>query len=349
MTRAHSAGPASTLFLGVDAGNSKTAALVSTATGQVVGAGRSACGDIYGAPTPEAAVAEVLAAVREALAQAGADLAVVKAAAFRLAGIDWPEDRTYWDQALTRHCPGTLTRRTILNDGYAAIRCGDPGGVGISVTGGTAAAIAARGPDGKLWDMGWWSQHAMGATGLANQAFRAVLLAELELGPPTALTEALLTHYGKPTVAALNHWLTRREGHATGQERNSCARVVTAVAAAGDPVAVEIIRAQGARFAQYAGVAARRTGLTRADRPVSVVLAGSVLMAEDSPVAEALLAELPAHVPGAVPLRGSLPPVAGALLDALAEGGVPLHEREVADAVSARVTATMPPREFLAT
>lgn len=349
MSKARTACTASTLFLGVDAGNSKTAALVSTASGEVVGAGRSGCGDIYGAPTPEAAVAEVLAAVRTALAQAGADIGDIAGAAFRLAGVDWPEDRDYWDEALTRHCPGALGARTVLNDGYAAIRCGDPSGVGISVTGGTAAAIAARGPGGELWDMGWWSQHAMGATGLANEAFRAVFLAELGLGPRTALTEALLTHYEKPSVAALNHWLTRRHDQATGRERTSCARVVTAVATAGDAVAVDIVRAQGARFAQYAGVAARRTGLTRAERPVSIVLSGSVLMAPGSPVAEALLAQLPAHVPGAVLLRASLPPVAGALLDALGEAGVPLHEPEVAGAVLESVTGSMPAQKFWAT
>ncbi|GLV78296.1 BadF/BadG/BcrA/BcrD ATPase family protein [Streptomyces hygroscopicus] len=349
MTRKQTARPASALHLGVDAGNSKTAALVSTASGEVVGAGRSGCGDIYGAPAPEVAVSEVLAAVRAALAQAGADLRAVKSAAFRLAGVDWPEDQSYWDTALTRHCPGVLTRRSILNDGYAAIRCGDPGGVGISVTGGTSGAIAARGPGGELWDMGWWGQHGMGATGLANEAFRTVFLAELGLRPPTALTEALLSHYGVATVTALNHWLTRRQDRARGHERNSCARVVTAVAAAGDPAAVEIVRAQGRHLAEYAGVAARRTGLTRAGGPVSVVLSGSVLMAEGSPVAEALLAELPARVPGAVPRRGSLPPVAGALLDALAEGGVALADPVVADAVLEKVTGSLPPREFLAT
>ncbi|MBO4254640.1 BadF/BadG/BcrA/BcrD ATPase family protein [Streptomyces griseorubiginosus] len=349
MTRAQTAHTPTALYVGVDGGNSKTAALVSTASGEVVGAGRAGCGDIYGAPAPEAAVAEVLAAVRTALAQAGADVTDVAGAAFRLAGIDWPEDRAYWDEALTRHCPGTLGARTILNDGYAAIRCGNPSGVGISVTGGTAAAIAARGAAGELWDMGWWGQYAMGAVGLANEAFRAVFLAELDLGPRTALTEALLAHYDRPTVAALNHWLTRRQSSATGRERTSCARVVTAVAAAGDPVAVDIVRAQGAHFARYAGVAARRTGLIGADREVSVVLSGSVLMAPESPVAEALLAQLPAHVPGAVLRRGSLPPVAGALLDALGEAGVALHERETAAAVLEQVMATLPPKEFLAT
>lgn len=334
---------AETLYLGVDAGNSKTAALVSTASGEVVGAGRSGCGDIYGAPTPEAAVDEVAAAVAAALTQAGAPAAALAGAAYRLAGVDWPEDAAFWDGALRRRQPG-LSRRSILNDGYAAIRCGEPSGVGIAVAGGTAAAIAARGAGGECWDMGWWGQHAMGAVGLAGEALKAVFLAELGLAEQTALTPALLDFYGKESAAELNHWLTRREGGAGHRDRTRCARVVTAVADGGDPVANGIVVEQGGRLAMYAGVAARRTGLAATQAPVSVVLSGSVLMAQGSPVAAALLAELPSHVPQAVPHRGVLPPVAGALLDALAESGVDVT-REVAQ----RVAATMPPADFLAT
>ncbi|WP_431931298.1 BadF/BadG/BcrA/BcrD ATPase family protein [Nonomuraea jabiensis] len=330
----------SALYLGVDAGNSKTAALICDATGTIAGAGRSGCGDIYGAATPEAAVAEVLTAIDAALAQAGASRDDVAGAAFRLAGVDWPEDRAYWENVLAGRYPS----RSILNDGYAAIRCGEPSGVGVAVAAGTAAAIAARGPDGALWDMGWWGQHAMGALGLAIEAFRAVNLAELGLGRETALTAALLAHYDLPSVAELNHWFTRREGAATHPQKAGCARVVTATAVAGDPVAVEIVRAQGRHLATYAGVAARRTGLTAAGGAVSVVLTGSVLMADASPVAEAMLAELPAHVPAAVPHLSALPPVAGAALDALGEGGVPVTE-----AVLARLAGTLPPKAFLET
>lgn len=336
------AGP---LYLGVDAGNSKTAALVCDASGAVAGAGRSGVGDIYGAPTPEEAVSAVLAAIDAALAQAGADRADVAGAAFRLAGIDWPEDRAYWEEALARRYP-SLRRYSILNDGYAPIRCGELSGVGVAVAAGTAAAIAARGPTGTLWDMGWWGQHPMGAIGLANEAIKAVLLAELGLGPETALTGALLEFYGRPTAAALNHWFTRREGGGTYRDRTRSARVVTATASAGDAVATSIVRAQGRYLATYAGVAARRTGLITGsgDRPVGVVLSGSVLMAEDSPVAAAFLTELPEHVPGAVPHRAGLAPVAGAALDALGESGVALSE-----AVLDRLTGTVPPKAFLET
>ena len=67
-------------------------------------------------------------------------------------------------------------------------------------------------------------------------------------------------------------------------------------------------------------------------------------MAKGSPVAAALLEQLPLHVPRAVVHRGSLPPVAGALLDCLAESGA-----DVTAAVTARVAATMPPKDFLTT
>ncbi|MFA3841426.1 BadF/BadG/BcrA/BcrD ATPase family protein [Streptomyces aureus] len=331
------------LYLGVDAGNSKTAALVCTAAGEIVGYGRSGCGDIYGAPTSSDAVAEVAAAVGDALAGASVAMAGIAGAAFRLAGVDWPEDCAFWDTALREKYP-TLRRRSILNDGYAAIRCGEPSGVGVAVIAGTAAAVAARGPGGAVWDLGWWPQHSMGAAGLAEEALKAVYLADLGLGSKTSLTEGLLEFFGRSSVFELNRWFTRREGAAPWQEKPRAARVVTAAAEAGDQVAQVIVREQGRRLAMYAGVAARKVGLADGPGKVSVVLSGSVLMAVESPVADALLAELDGHVPGVVPHRAVVPPVAGAALDALGESGIP-----VTPAVTDRIAATLPPKEFLAT
>ncbi|WP_203919228.1 BadF/BadG/BcrA/BcrD ATPase family protein [Rugosimonospora africana] len=331
------------MYLGVDAGNSKTVALASLASGEIVGAGRAGCGDIYGVRDPADAVAAVLGSVDAALSQAGATRWTVSAAAFRLAGVDWPEDGEYWDRALREHWPA-LTQRSIANDGYAALRCGEPSGIGVSVVAGTAAAIAGRGPDGAMWDMGWWSQHAMGALGLMTEALRAVYLAELEAGPPTRLTSALLEFYGVPSVAELNHRFNRREGRPTQADRTRGARVVTATAMAGDPVASDIVDEQGRRLSLYAQIAARKVGLLDRPEPISVVLSGSVLMAPSSPVAAALLAHLGERLPTAVASPATLPPVAGATLDALAEGGVALSPDVVG-----RLAGTVPPPEFLKT
>lgn len=331
------------LYLGVDAGNTKTDAMVCLPTGQVVGAGRAGCGDIYGAVTPRAAVDAVLTAVERALSQAGARRDRIAGAALRLAGVDWPEDREFWSVTLAEHWSPAFPR-SILNDGYAAIRCGVPSGVGVAVIGGTAAAIAARGPDGTLWDMGWWGQHAMGAIGLAQEALRAVFLAELEEAPATGLTAALLEFYGRESVRDLNHWFTRRVGAASSSDRARCAPVVTGTASAGDPVAEALVREQGRRFARYAGVAARRVGLAEAGRPIDVVLSGSVLAARASPVTAALLDALAERLPAAVTHRPLVPVVAGSVLDALAEGGVRLEPRTV-ERLGASLRAVRPAQE----
>jgi N-acetylglucosamine kinase-like BadF-type ATPase len=344
------------LFLGIDAGNSKTAVLACLASGKVVGAGRSGCGDIYGAAGEESAVREVLGAVGTALAEAGATRADVAHAAFRLAGIDWPEDLRFWDGTLSRRWPGLS--RTILNDGYAAIRCGEMSGVGVAVNAGTAAAIAARGPDGAMWDMGWWGQHAMGAIGLVNEALKAAFLAHLGAAPPTALGRALVGFYGVPDLAELNRWFTRRHDPAPASERPRAARIVTDAARAGDQVARRIVDEQGRRLAFYAQIAARHAGLlgtgpaatgadpasSGASPPISVVMSGSVLADPDSPVAAALRDHLTRTMPSANLRPARLPPAAGAALDALAEAGVP-----VTPGAGERLAATIPPPSFFQT
>jgi N-acetylglucosamine kinase-like BadF-type ATPase len=330
-------------YLGVDAGNSKTVALVCRASGEVIGAGRSGCGDIYGAPTEADAVHEVFVAVDAALEQCGLGRDDVDAGAFRLAGVDWPEDHRFWEQVLDERMPA-LRSRSIANDGYAAIRCGAPSGIGVAVNAGTAAAIAARGADGVMWDMSWWGQHAMGAQGLVNEAFRAVFLAELGIAPPTALTERLLEFYGKRDLAELNEWLTRRHDRASYQQRTSAARTVVATAGDGDPVAQDIIDEQGRRFALYAEIAARKVGLRDRCEPVSVVLSGSILMAPQSPIADAMCRHLKTLFPGAVAHAATLPPAAGAALDAIAEAGCSVDAHTLT-----RLAETAPPPEFLAT
>ena len=330
------------IYLGVDAGNSKTAVLACLPSGKVAGAARAGCGDIYGAPGEAAAVATVLGAADAALADAGASRRDVAAAAFRLAGVDWPEDWQFWDQVLSARWPG-LTR-SILNDGYAAIRCGEPSGVGVAVNAGTAAAIAARGPDGATWQMGMRGQHAMGGIGLVSEAIKAATLADLGAAPATALGQGLLDFYGLPDLTELNRWFTRRQNPADPAERPRAARVVTDAARLGDQVAVDIVREQGRRLAFYAEIAARHAGLRDTGAPIPVVLSGSILMDRDSVVAAALSAQLERLLPGADPRRAVLPPAAGAALDALAEGGVTLSPEVVA-----RLTATLPPASFFQT
>ena len=307
------------LYLGVDAGNTKTDALLCDERGRVLGSGRAGIGDIYGADSPAAAVANVRAAVVGALGTAGVRCQDVRPAAFRLAGVDWLSDAAYWAQALPTALP-ELAVSSISNDGYAAIRCGVPHGNGIAVVVGTGPAVAARNTaTGATWSLGWWAQEQLGAMGLGHDAVRAVCRAELGVAPPTSLTQRLLAFYEAESASALLEAFTRRE-HPLGLKHKALAAAqVCAAAGEADAVAVAIIAEHAKYLAEYADASARITGLLASTEPVAVVLAGSVLTAALSPLADALHAALRLRLPGSAIALARMAPVAGAVLDAMAE------------------------------
>jgi len=119
-------GPVSNLrrgrwVLGVDAGNTKTVALVADGSGRIAGWGRAGPGDIYGT-SPSDAVEEVNAAVSSALAMARVERRGVAAVALSMAGVDWPEDEAFWRRCAQGRpiserryrSEGNRTRRQIL-------------------------------------------------------------------------------------------------------------------------------------------------------------------------------------------------------------------------------------------
>lgn len=331
------------LYCGVDAGNSKTVALVADADGHVLGRGRAGVGDIYGVQPASSAVAAVLQALRTAVHQAGGDLGAVRHTAFRLAGVDWAEDERYWKAALAREVP-ELTSYCVKNDGYALLRCGELSGAGIAVTAGTGAAVAARGWEGQEYCASWWIQEPLGGRDLGPQAFKAVVAAQLGTAPPTLLTERLLDLYGVPDVPTLLHTFTSREHRRPERDQWRAARTVLQTSDSGDPVARAIVERHAVGFADHAVVAAARVGFHPADEAVPLVLGGSLLTSEHPALRHALTAALAERgfAQAAYSVGGS--PVSGALLDALAEGGVTL-DRTLRD----RVVHTPHPSEFLLT
>ncbi|HMO12309.1 MAG TPA: BadF/BadG/BcrA/BcrD ATPase family protein, partial [Actinotalea sp.] len=187
-------------YLGVDAGNTKTVALVATADGQVQGWGRAGSGDLYGAGEGPAEQ-NVTLAVRSALEMAGAEPGEVAAAAFRLAGVDWPEDVEHWQAVLAQAFPA-LGPVSVLNDGYAPLRWGRLDGHGVAVLAGTGPAVAARGPAGEFVG-GWWIQQPLGGQAIGTAAFHAVVRAWLGLAPGTVLTGLLVEQQGVADVDEL--------------------------------------------------------------------------------------------------------------------------------------------------
>ncbi len=325
-----SANSDSALLVGVDGGNTKTIALVARADGTVVGTGRlNACSDPYAVGMP-AALEVIGAAVDAALAEAGGAGHPVRAAAFSLAGADWPEDKTEFRAALGARWPEPC----VVNDAIGALRAGIPSGPGVAIAVGTGAATGARGADGATWHTSFW-QEPQGARELGVKALQAVSRAALGLGPPTALTERVLERVGVASVEEVLHRFTTR-GPDRWREQALLAPVLLDVAEAGDAVAAAIVTGHGRMVGQYGLAAARRVGI--ADGPFDLALMGGVLRHAGGLFRDAIVA---AVLEGATHVRAVTPalePVAGALLLAFDSAGL-----VVADDVERRLLGSLPP------
>jgi len=324
----------SALVLGVDGGNTKTVALVARADGTVVGAGRGGCSDIYGAPSFEAAIAEIDTAVQAALPR-GSSVEDVTTAVFSLAGADWDEDKADLEGALAERVPRADV--TVINDAIGALRAGTPDGIGVSVVVGTGGCVGSTGRDGREWHSSWWALHT-GAWAIGSDALRAVYDAELDVGPATALTPAALERFEAATVEEMLHAFTRRGGRHSWDAALFAPSVLHA-ALAGDGVAESIVREHGAKLGAMARVAVSKVGL---EAPFPLVLLGGVLRGEGS---ELIVEEILSRVPEADPVRPVREPVAGALLAALDRSGAP-YDPILVDATmpGAHLYGTEPPR-----
>jgi N-acetylglucosamine kinase-like BadF-type ATPase len=285
---------------------------VADREGRVRGAGRAGDSNIYSTTSPEAAVAEIEAAVAQALEAAGADSTAVEVAVFSLSGADWQEDIDYLEAALAPSFPAAAV--VVVNDAVGALWSGAPEGVGVSVVCGTGGCVAARAPDGRSWHSGWWAVHT-GGWAMGEAALQAVYAAELGFGPTTSLTTRALEVFGCPSVEGVLYAFTRRGGRHP-YDTSLLAPAILAEAQTGDDVARRIVIDEGAKLGGYARAGARVVGL--AGRLYPLVILGGVLRGAG---AELLTAAIVEAVPEGVPVMTRLEPVAGALLIALDTAG----------------------------
>ncbi|MGH2541725.1 MAG: N-acetylglucosamine kinase [Ardenticatenaceae bacterium] len=325
-------------FLGVDGGNTKTIALIASADGTVLGAGRGGCGDIYNHDGPEAAFREVEHAVGTALRHAGLRANEILAGCFSMAGADWPEDYNFLLKTFDQRRFGRTI--TVVNDAIGAVRAGSPDGTGVAVVSGTGTAVGARAPDGRWWSSSFWQEQA-GSLELSQRALRAVYRAELEIDPPTSLTPRVLAFFGVATVEEVLHLLTARD-HPRPPNLLDLTRILLDEAHAGDPTARRIVVERGRLLGDYALAAARQVGIVESSFPL--VLAGGVLRHPTPLLTGTIVARVHASAPRARAIRSHFEPVVGALLLAFVAAQIPVDP-----SLLARLAATLPPPTLFAT
>jgi N-acetylglucosamine kinase-like BadF-type ATPase len=328
------------LVVGVDGGASKTVALVADRSGRILGAGRAGNADIY---RTAGAKAEVGRAIADALAAAGVAHGDLGAAALSLVGVDWPEDAEHWRRALGELDLGHLSanRVAVVNDAIGALTAGAPEGPALVIALGTGCAVGGRGADGRIWHSSFW-QRTHGGVEIAEAALDAVYLAELEIGPATAMTAAALRHFGRRDVADLLHAFTARDVIRPAGVPGFAPRVLD-IAGAGDRVARDLALSHADRIAAYGLAAARQVGITADDR-ARLVLTGGVLRHRSRLIADRLVERICATLPALHPIEDPPEPVAGAVLLALGLAGT-----TAGDAMRETLRRTMPPLTFFQT
>ena len=263
------------LLLGVDAGTSKTHAVITDRLGRVLGFGKSGCGN-YENVGFEGMTASINKAVQEALHHSGGSKSDLLAMGFGLAGYDWPSERELMVKAIeTLEIPADYD---LVNDVELGLIAGTRNGVGIAVDAGSGNNIRGRnkiGEIGRITGNGIFFGELGGASELVWQSLIAVTYAWTKRGPKTGLTDLLKSHLGVESEFCLI------EGLATGKFLPSAiiAKDIFHLASAGDSVAIEIIHHSAVDLAE--NVIAVTNQLNFENEAFDIVLMGSVFKAGD--------------------------------------------------------------------
>lgn len=308
-----------TLVLGVDAGATKTFALVADQSGRVLGFGRGGPGNHQTAGL-KPALAEIEGAAKQALAQAGVS-PPVGMGMFGLAGADLPIDFALLIPAVERMQLARQVR--VKNDTLVALRAGLERSWGVAVICGTGINAGGIGPDGqevRLPGLGPLSGDWGGGSDIAQEAIRLICRAWDGRGQPTALTQMALEALDSPSVEALIAQLYRSQvdTHAGQFDRRRLPALVPLVfeaATEGDLVAQDLVVRLGTEVGTMASAIIRRLGLTAAD--VEVVLGGSVFKGQGPLLIDTVTQVVHRTAPRARIVLPEFEPVVGAVLLAL--------------------------------
>ena len=304
-----------TLALGVDGGGRRTHAIVSDASGSILGMGEAGPSnwEIVGL---EAAVASITEATDAAIDEAGIDRALLEASVFGLAGIDWSDDVDRLEAVIAPL--GLGERRRLVNDAFVALRAGCPQPWGVVVIAGTGTVAAGRDPAGNEFrTIG--QGRVFGDFGsefdVSELAVRAVANAYTGRGPSTMLTELLCARTEVASVEELIERIARADSRLRSPEVANMAPLVLEATEAGDLVARNILEEIGQALGETAGLVATRLSMVDLDFPV--VLAGGLFRTPNRYLLDQLELGVRRIAPTAYTLLLETPPVVGATLMAL--------------------------------
>jgi len=326
------------LFLGVDAGGTKTHCLVADGSGGIAGFGRGGCGSYEGVGVA-AARDTIRNTIHEALHGARAELRDVAAVGLGIAGADLPQDY----EMLSREIFDPLLKPIpylLRNDSFAALRGGTRDGFGVVVNCGTGVIAAGRnraGQEVRVGGLGPFFGDKTSGPDIAHEGLIAVFRADDCTEHPTILTEMYLEITGAASVRDL---VVKVYNGKLDVKALPGTKMVFEAATRGDAVAQRIIAEAGRELGRMGAAVVRK--LTMHRDSFDVVMAGSVFKGQNPLLVDEMRTEIHRVAPLARLVKPLFEPVVGALLFALELGRV-----SIGDEVYANLEKTLPSHEQL--
>jgi N-acetylglucosamine kinase-like BadF-type ATPase len=300
--------------IGVDGGNSKTDVVIVSVTGRVLARVRGG-GVVSPSADPAAWREHLVSLVDQARREARIPLASkASAGVYYLANVDIPEEIRLARREL--QAAGASTLVEVGNDTMAVLRAGSTRLWGIAVASGAGINAVGVHPSGRragFLALGDISGDRGGGLQIGIAGLGAAVREQDGRGPATALSRTVPAFFGlrKPedvSVALL-------KGTVAHDDLLRLAPLVFAAATAGDAAALRILAEFADEVVTMAGALLRRLHLTRTD--VEVVLGGGSLQTGDPWVFGRIATGVTAIAPDAQVSVLDVPPVFGAVAEAL--------------------------------
>lgn len=260
-------------FLGVDAGGSKTYAMIADEQGKILGAGKGGNGNHQ--LDREQAERSLQQAVTEAVMASGLTKDQLEYAWFGLAGADREADFRIL-RPIVGHLG--LSRTEIACDTWNALRSGTEKNYGVVLICGSGVNCSGTNPAGETYQCGGFGYRFGdfgGGYDLSMEVFRSVLRADDGREQKTVLSERLTQMLGYTSVSELRDSYLDHFRDLPPQ----LAELLFQAAEEGDAVANGLLVKQGDELGLAAASAIRR--LAMEEESFDIVLAGSLLTKGD--------------------------------------------------------------------
>ena len=314
--------------LGIDAGATKTLAMIADCEGHIISTFTSGTGNfqVHGI---EPARVEVNKAIEGAIAAAGIKRDEVQAAFYGMAGADRDKDFEYVKEVLTPINPAP--KMALENDAVIILKVGTLDGIGIGVVCGTGTnciGFNRKGDRLQVGGLGDLFGDKAGASYIGVAAFQRAVRGFEGRGPKTILYDLFCEEIGVDRLIDIVEFFYH--GQRKSISFSKLTPLVFNAANLGDAVALTLLREVGEEMALTVNVAIDK--LYTPDDHVKVVIGGSVAQKGDNPaMLDAFRANIKAHHPNNEVIVPTLEPAFGAIFYAYDLIGIPITNQIIAN------------------